>query len=91
MVHPRRGQYYSANEHAAIDLMTALSPTCEFNIFAARARGMKIAASARLRTLLCGGEEGHSFLPQQKTGAQGSSRGQGGRLSHCIKGPLLGA
>lgn len=54
---------------------SALSPTCEFNFFAARARGMKIAASAQLRMLLCGGETGHSFLPQHKSCEQGSSRG----------------
>lgn len=30
--------------------------------------GMKIAASAQSRTLPCGGETGHSFLPQHKSG-----------------------
>ena len=38
--------------------MSAVSPTCEFRFLAARARSMKIAASAQLLTLQSGMDSG---------------------------------
>lgn len=42
--------------------MSALSPSCEFGFFAARARSTEIAASARLHTLHSGGQTGQFAL-----------------------------
>ena len=47
---------------------TALSPTCDFSFFAARARSMKIAAVIRSSTLRGGRDSRHSFMAQRSIG-----------------------
>ena len=53
----------------------AQSPSCEFGIFAARARSMKIAAFARSSTLRGGKDSRHSKMAQQGIGSRLTGRG----------------
>lgn len=55
-----------SGEYAAIDLMAAESPICEFGILAACARSVENAVGARISALLRGGDFGHSCSLQQR-------------------------